>query len=295
MIAAATTSDAWRWQPHPEVWLLVGGVVVLSIYVVRVIGPKVVGPGRPVLSRRQLGFLLAGILTLWVASDWPIHDIGEEYLFSAHMIQHLLLTYLMPPLFLLATPTWLARLVVPTGSSAARWLRRFSHPLVAGLVFNGLVAFTHWPAFVDFVVGNGPAHYTTHVVMVTSATLMWIPVCGPFPEWRLTPPLQMVYLFAMSILPTVPAAWLTFADGSVYDVYDTPFRLWGVSVTDDQQMAGLIMKLVGGFYLWTIIAVIFFRWYEDQQREDAEQLTYRDVEAAFDAAGPPRPEQHPIP
>jgi len=95
---------------------------------------------------------------------------------------------------------------------------------------------------------------------VTAALLFWIPVCGPFPELRISPPAQMIYLFVTSIVPTVPGAWLTFADGAVYSAYDIPNRLWGISVTSDQQVAGLLMKLVGGTYLWVIITVIFFRW-----------------------------------
>jgi putative membrane protein len=295
MSLATTSADAWRWQPHPEVWLLVAGVIGLSVYVVRVIGPKVVPAGEPVLTRRQSGFLAAGILTLWLASDWPLHDLGEEYLFSLHMLQHLLLSYVMPPLFLLATPTWLARLVVRPGSTSEHWLGRLSRPLFAGLLFNGVVVFTHWPSLVNAAVASGPLHYSVHVVVVASAVLMWMSVCGPFPEWRMSPPAQMGYLFAMSIVPTVPAAWLIFAEGSVYNAYDTPFRLWGISVTSDQQAAGAIMKLGGGFYLWTIIGVVFFRWaWAQEKEEEAAQrpiLTYDEVQAAFDRAGP-APSEH---
>jgi len=306
VVAAA---DAWRWQPHTEVWFLVLGVMGLSLYVTRVIGPKVVPEGEPVLTRFQRVNLVLGILTLWVASDWPLHDLGEEYLFSLHMFQHLLLSYVMPVFFLLATPPWLARLVVPDGSAAYRWLRRFSRPLVAGLVFNAVVVFTHWPTLVNTVVQNGPMHYAVHILVVTTAVLMWMPVLGPFREWRMQSPTAVGYLFAMSLLPTVPASWLIFAEGSVYDVYDTAFRLWGVSVTSDQQAAGLIMKLGGGFYLWGVMAVIFFRWAYGQQSGDAVRmertrtarydpvtpdgsLTYGEVEAAFAAAGSAPVEAH---
>ena len=73
-------------------------------------------------------------------------------------------------------------------------------------------------------------------MLVTAALLFWIPVCGPFPELRISPPAQMIYLFVTSIVPTVPGAWLTFADGAVYSAYDIPNRLWGISVTSDQQV-----------------------------------------------------------
>ncbi|MEL7210763.1 MAG: cytochrome c oxidase assembly protein [Actinomycetota bacterium] len=195
LVTAAQSADAWRWQAHIEVWVLVLGVLALGLYATRVIGPKVVPHGRPIVTRRQKGFFWAGLVLLWVASDWPIHDISEEYLFSIHMVQHLVLTMLVPPLFLLATPTWLARLIIPEGGTADRWMRRLTHPVVAGVLFNLTVAFTHIPAVVNASVETGPLHYAVHVLAVSSALLMWTPVCGPFPERRLSMPGQMLYLF----------------------------------------------------------------------------------------------------
>jgi len=295
---AAASADAWRWQAHVEVWVLVGSVIGLGWYAARVIGPKVVPPGREPVTRRQKGFFAAAVSLLWLASDWPVHDIAEEYLYSVHMVQHLLLTFVVPALFLLATPTWLARLVVPEGSRVEAIVRRLARPVVAGLIFNVVVALSHVPVVVDATVETGPPHYLAHVVIVASAFLMWLPVCGPFPELRLSLPGQMVYLFVMSILPTIPAAWLTFAEGTVYSSYDTPFRLWGVTVADDQQAAGLIMKLVGGFYLWGIIFSLFFRWSARHQAADEvgvtpserDVLLWHDVESEFDRLGPPQPE-----
>ena len=72
---------------------------------------------------------------LWVASDWPMHDIGEQYLYSAHMLQHMMLSYFLPPLVLLATPEWLLRLLVGNGRTYAV-LRVAGQPVVAGVVFN---------------------------------------------------------------------------------------------------------------------------------------------------------------
>jgi putative membrane protein len=296
-VLAADAADAWRWQAHLEVWVLVIGVLALAVYAVRVVGPKVVPAGRPIVTRRQQGFFWSGLALLWLASDWPIHDISEEYLFSVHMVQHLLLSLVVPPLFLLATPTWLARLIVPEGSAADRWVGRLTRPLVAGLLFNLVVAVTHIPGVVNASIGSGPLHYGIHVVVVTSAFIMWTPVCGPFPERRMAMPAQMVYLFLMSVLPTIPAAWLTFAEGAVYKAYDQPFRLWGVSLASDQQAAGLIMKLVGGFYLWGIIFTIFVRWAKRHAEADAagitvtekEVLTWPDVEDEF-RRHPPRSE-----
>jgi putative membrane protein len=294
LLAAARGTDFWRWQPHPEVWLLVGGVVVLAIYALRVVGPKVVPAGKPVVSRSQLAWLVLGVALLWFASDWPMHDVAEEYLFSVHMTQHMLLTFAVPPVFLLATPEWLARLVLGQGR-VKRAFFLVARPVPAAVAFNALQLLTHWPGVVNTSVENALVHYVVHAALVSSAFLLWIPVCGPLPELRISYPAQMLYLFVTSIVPTVPAAWLTFAEGSVYSAYDIPQRLWDISVTTDQQAAGLMMKLVGGGFLWLIITVRFFQWaskFSDtdkaiDQAGPAHDLTWADVEREFEEHPPP--------
>ncbi len=294
--------NPWAFQPHPEVWLLIAGMIGLGVYAVRVIGPKVVTDGPVVTGRQKFVFFLA-VFLLWLAADYPIHDIAENYLYSVHMVQHLLITFLVPPLLLYATPEWLARLVILDDGLASRILRRLTHPVVAGVIFNVFAALTHWQTFVNTSVENGAFHYAAHVAMFFSALLMWMPVLSPLREQRLSPPGQTVYLFLMSVIPTIPAAWLTFAESAVYSAYDQPYRLWGVSVASDQQAAGLIMKILGGFYLWLWIAVIFFRWSTSTTNDDRafrrhrpvtdaaepelpDELTYADVQAEFDATEP---------
>jgi putative membrane protein len=157
-----------------------------------------------------------------------------------------------------------------------------------------VIALTHWPTLVNASVENGALHYLVHLVVFTVALLMWTPVCGPLPELRISLPAQMVYLFAMSIIPTIPAAWLTFAEGAVYSAYDQPDRLWGIGVTADQQAAGVLMKIGGGFFLWTLITISFFRWSYRQMEADRqgaspteqELLTWDDVEREFERLGP---------
>jgi putative membrane protein len=98
-----------------------------------------------------------------------------------------------------------------------------------------------------------------HFAVVMASLLMWMPVVGPFPELQIGPLAKCVYLFVQSLVPTIPAAWLTFAEGAVYETYDQPVRVWGLSVQHDQQLAGAIMKTGGGIFLWTIIIFLFFR------------------------------------
>jgi putative membrane protein len=100
---------------------------------------------------------------------------------------------------------------------------------------------------------------------------MWLVIVSPLEEVpRASPPVKMLYLFLQTILPTVPASFLTFGSKPLYSFYETVPRLYGWSALSDQQVAGLVMKLVGGFYLYTIIAVVFFRWYADEERKETE-------------------------
>jgi putative membrane protein len=272
------------------------------IYTVRVIGPRV-RPGQPAVTGHQIAFFTAGMALLWGASDWPMHDIGERYLYSAHMLQHMMLSYFMPPLMLLATPEWMARLLIGDGRvyRITRWLTK---PVVAGLAFNGLVMVTHVPAVVNHSVASAPLHYSLHASVVVLSLLMWMPVCGPLPEVRLKWGGMMIYLFAQSIVPTVPAGWLTFADGVVYRAYDKPYRMWGLSVTYDQQIAGVIMKIGGSVFIWTITTIIFFKnfmgnWERDHSGAQRDRyvmpgeggttepaLVYADVAEAFERTVP---------
>ena len=287
--------DPWRFQPHPEVWLLLAAITGLGFYATRVIGPKVVDAKEEIVSTRQKRYFAAGVVTLAIAADWPMHDIAEQYLYSVHMFQHLMISFFIPILFLQATPEWLARLILGGGDQERTWLGKLAKPVVAGVIFNLLAALTHWNGIVQLSFDSGPFHYGIHLVIFSSALLMWMPVLGPIPELRLSPPGQMIYLFLMSIIPTVPAGWLTFADNPVYQAYDTVERLWDISTVADQQAAGAVMKVIGGFFLWGMIAVRFFKWATAERAADMEKriirpLTYSEVTEEFERTEPAKVE-----
>lgn len=272
--------------------MIIAATVGLGLYATRVIGPKAVPNGEPITTRRNRRAFTIGVITLWIASDWPMHDISEEYLYFVHMIQHLLITFVIPPLMLMAIPEWLGRLIVSSDGKAGLWIRRLSRPVIAGFAFNFFVAITHLTQVVNTSVNNGLFHYGIHLAVFTSAILMWIPVVAPLPELRISLPSQMIYLFLMSVLPTIPAAFLTFAETPLYEVYNHDVRLWGIDVASDQQAAGVVMKLGGGTLLWCLIGVLFFRWSLREQRQASPtELTYDSVTEAFDRAGPAPTEQ----
>src|SRR3954453_14221708 len=126
LLAAGDPSELWRFRPHPEVWLLVAGLAVLWWYAITRVGPKATLAGEPVVTRAQMIWGGAALLTLWAASHGPIHDNGEQYLYSVHMFQHILFQFVVAPMALLATPTWLARMLVGNGRGyrVVKWLTR---------------------------------------------------------------------------------------------------------------------------------------------------------------------------
>jgi putative membrane protein len=257
MMAAEGTIPAW--QPHVEIWLLMAAVVGLGLYTTRVIQPKVVAAGGAPVSRKQKTWFAVGLVFLWLSTDWPVHDISEERLYWVHMLQHSVLTVVVPPAFLLATPVWLARLIIGNGGFR-RFLGFWARPIPAIIVYNFLLVLSHWAWVVNNSIELGWVHYGIHVVLVVSSFLVWIPICGPLPEMRVSAPMKMLTVFLMSVIPTIPAAFLTAAEGVIYRGYEDLPRLWGFDPVGDQQLAGVVMKVITGFYLWGIIAVLFFKW-----------------------------------
>ena len=150
MIAEAANPllDPWRFQAHPEIWLLILFLIGAYTYAVKVIGPQAGVPKDQILSRKNLIAFIGAIGLLWFSTDWPMHDISEEYLYSVHMFQHMVLAYFVPPLVLLAIPEWLFRAVIGEGK-AYRFVKRLSKPIVAGLLFNVVVMITHIPGLVN--------------------------------------------------------------------------------------------------------------------------------------------------
>jgi len=296
MIAEAANPllDPWRFQAHPEIWLLILFLIGAYTYAVKVIGPQAGVPKDQTLSRKNLITFIGAIGLLWVSTDWPMHDISEEYLYSVHMFQHMVLAYFVPPLVLLAIPEWLFRAVIGEGK-AYRFVKRLSKPIVAGLLFNVVVMITHIPGLVNRSAESSPLHYAMHILVVSTALCMWSPICSPAKEFHIGYAGKTIYLFLMSVVPTVPAAWLTFAEDSVYKHYDIPIRVWGLSTETDQQLAGAVMKTGGSLFLWAIVIFIFFKrlakgFYKDQSYvpEEEAPLTFSEVEKAFSQSKPPQ-------
>ena len=262
------------WHPHPDVWAFVFVLGFGYWYAVRRIGPYL-GVEGPLVTRRQAAVYAFGLGSLWAVSDWPFHDIAEQHLFLFHMIEHMVIALVAAPLLIAGTPAWLLRRILAHPRLLPA-LGPLTKPLAAFFVFNGILVGMHWPQIVDLMLTSGVYHFLIHALLLAAALVMWIPVLSPVPELKqMTPPLRMLYLFAHSLLPTIPASFLTFGREPLYRAYAEAPRLWNIDAITDQTLAGLVMKLGGGAILWGTIAVLWFRWYAYEQRWEALERELR--------------------
>ena len=278
----APTGPWYTWHVHPDVIVLCLGLLVAYWYAVNVWRPHLQDAGR--VKRRQVAYYCAGVAVIYVAGGTPIHDLSENWLLSAHMLQHLLFSLVAAPLLLAGVPTWLwealllRKLIFPIA-------RVVLNPLVAIGFFNGVIVLTHLPETMDFTLNHHWFHLFVHVLIVSSALMMWFPVITNVPRLpHLTYPFQMAYLFVQSLIPSVVAAFITFSTSPVYRFYEQAPRLYGISATEDQQLGAFVMKIIGSLILWSFIGVAFARWYSKEQAEE-KGLALSDVEEELQEIG----------
>jgi putative membrane protein len=259
---------------HVSVVLVLG--VVAAAYLVA-IRRREVSPGDGVDAGRRARFL-GGVAVLFLGAAWPIHDLAEGYLYSMHMVQHMLFTFVAAPLLLTGMPDWMWRGLLRPAPLRVAWAF-LTRPVVALIVANAVLLLTHWPEIVTVSVRSELAHFSLHTLLLGSAIVMWWPVLSPLPELPpISRPGQLLYLFFQSLAPTIPASFLTFGTQPLYPIYASFPRIWGIDPLTDQLIAGLIMKLVGGAILWAVIASIFFRWAREERTEGWDASKFRNVE-----------------
>lgn len=267
----ATTSDVLAFHLHFDVLGVVAALIIgYEVALRRLAGPLAPG-GEPIVTRTQRLAFYAGAGSLLVVSAWPVHDIGEGSLFMFHMVEHMVFGFVAPPLLLLGTPWWLVRAIV---RPILPLLEVLTRPIIALFAFNGVLAFIHAPGVVEAMITSDVAHFGLHVAVFVTGVLMWWRIIDPIPDFpSLTPFMKIGYVFLQSLVPTIPASFLTLGEGPLYGIYVRMPRLWGISAHSDQIIAGLIMKIGVGMLLWTVMATIWFRWWAEEQRLDAEERT----------------------
>ena len=254
-----------HWHGHPDVLL---GLAILEGAYLLGVGPLRERYGlADSVEPRQVATFTLGVLVIFFSLLSPIHILSDRYLFSAHMLQHVLLTLVAPPLFILGTPDWLIRPLLRP-NPMFRLARLATHPVPAFALFNVAFAVWHIPGLYNLSVTNHGFHIAEHILFMATAVLMWWPIASTMPELpRLSYPLQMLYLILLSIAQIIVFAPITFAREPLYQWYVDAPKVWPLSAVVDQQLGAIIMKIGGGILFMTLIIVAFFKWFNQEEEK----------------------------
>ncbi len=257
--------------------LLLAGLYLLGIGPIR----RRFRLGPPV-SRGRVAIYLSGVALLFVALEGPLHELSDTYLFSAHMVQHMLLTLWAPPLLLLGTPGWLLRPIV-CHRYVFPVVRAVTRPLPAALLFNVVFALYHWPIYYNAVAADHNLHVATHLLFIGLAVITWWPLVSPLAELPPLPyPLRMVYCFGQTISGFLIGSFITNAKTVLYPSYSLAPRVWGISPLDDQAIGALIMWIFGGLYFLLVFSAIYFVWaHKEGVADEVVEVPRRPSRAPF--------------
>ncbi len=201
-------------------------------------------------DRGRAWFFWAGLLCFAVALLSPLDYASDRYLLSAHMVQHMLITMVGPPLLLAGLPKGLGR----------RLPRFLLNPWLTVLLFNVVLIGWHFPALYDATLRNEGLHVVEHVLFMATAFLFWWPIVGPVRSGEMRPLMKIGYMAFAGVPPTVIGMILAIAPAPLYPFYTLAPRLIGeVSAEFDQRLAGVLMFGLGNLIYFVPISVIFFR------------------------------------
>lgn len=266
---------AYSWNPLSWAWewsVLLGCGILAALYLLAV-GPlrtRLGGPAR--VDRRKLIWFMLALVCVIAALIGPVHDLGEDYLFSVHMVQHLLLALGFASLFIIGIPAWLWRRMLATQPLKGVW-SVVARPPMGFALYVIVFAIWHLPVLYNQMMRNHDVHILMHVLVMATAVLMWWPILG---GEHLRKPLsgfaKVVYLFLLGTPMAAVAAMITLADQPLYQWYALAPRFLGYPALEDQRLGGLIMWVPGAFFWWTVMTVIWFRWASREMRSDERPM-----------------------
>lgn len=238
----------WHWQWYPGVHLF---LILLAL------GWWKLSKAQSWQHRPWLFFLLAWVLLL-ITFDWPLGKLGAGYLASAHTVQFIILTGLVPVPLLKSIPeeVWL-RWAEPVVSGGKTRLR--PHPLLLLLLFNVIVVVTHLPAVADPAMQRQWGSFLVDLSWLIGGLAVWWPIVAPTPLRRMGVFQTVGFIMLATVVPTIPAMLMVFAKWPIYELYELAPRV-SVSITpnSDIQLAGLMMKMIGDLPFWFAVIVVFF-------------------------------------
>lgn len=265
-----------QWNPAPSIYIGIALLIALYLYAV--------GPLRrkyqlaDAVKRGQVIFFVVGMLVMFVALASPLDELGDEYLFSAHMVQHLLITLVAPPLLLLGTPGWLLQPLLRK-RVLLRIGKVLTHPFVAFFLFNLDFWLWHAPPLYNATLSNENLHIFEHMLFIVTAVIYWWPILSPVEALpRLSLGGQVLYLFLSGMPSVALGAGLTFIPPLYSPYIQQPIRAWGISPATDQQLGGLIMWVPVNIIVIVIVSILFIRWMQAQDEKQRLQEAQMDEE-----------------
>jgi putative membrane protein len=273
------------YQLHPEV---LGAVMFLAcLYLVAWLRSE--APFRPA----RAGAFLAGLVAIVVTATGPLDVLSDRFLFSAHMVQHLGLTLVVPPLLLGGLPGWmLDRLLAPVVGyrAGALVVWALTRPVLALAVYGVALTVWHLPGPYETALRSEGWHFVEHATLVGAATLAWWPVVSLS---ALIPRLpyagQVLYLFAFGIPMTAVAVMITNAGQVLYPFYAAAPRLTALGPLEDQQIGGILMWVPAALVPLSAFTVVFFRWVAAEPDPAGEPAPGRPTSGPSDSAEGSRP------
>jgi putative membrane protein len=268
MIAGILT----RWTFDPSV--LAGLLALAGVYWLYTRGPRAWTDAEP---RRRDACFAGAVLLAVLSLESPLDFVADRYLFSAHMVQHLLLLLAVAPLLALSAP---AALAADLRAHLPRWLWRVGvHPVAVFVVFVGDLWVWHAPALYELTLHSEAIHVLEHLSFVATATAFWWLAFGAG-ETALPVLARIGFVFLAGIPNTLLGAVITFAPAVLYPSYQLALEQpglgralaaqYGVTALGDQELGGLLMWVPGGFvYLLAIIAILV-TWLAAQQAAEPE-------------------------
>jgi putative membrane protein len=252
--------------PPPFTWLgggihldvLIGVLLMAALYT-----RAIIASGRSLSVAQPLAFF-GGCVALLLALNGPLHDLSDYYLLSAHMVQHLVLTLVAPPLWLAGTPDFvldglLDRLL--RRPLAGALVRTATRPLVAISIYAVTLVGWHLPGPYNAALERHGWHVVEHLSLLAGAVLAWWPILSTSRRLPALPyAAQLLYLFVFGIPMTVVAAFVTAAEQPLYPWYALAPRLFSLTPLADQQLGGIIMWVPAGVIPLLAFTVVFFRW-----------------------------------
>lgn len=277
--AALAVTDVWPWRSQPAPvyrwwpWSwhasTVVGCALLALLYLLALGPwrrRLGGPAT--FERGRAAVFLSSLAVVLVSLNGPLHDLSDLYLFSTHMIQHLILAQVFPALFVLGLPPWLRQALLRPRAVGATWGALTRVP-VGFVLYTVVFSIWHVPVLYNLMMRDHGFHVVMHLMVMGTATLMWWPIVGGDDvRHPISPGAQLLYLFLLGIPMMAVAVPIVFAGHPLYEWYTLAPRFLGLAAVDDQRLGGLIMWIPGTMFWWIVMTVVFFRWSSRERRPE---------------------------